>query len=70
MVHFQFKLHFFAGQEKENFGEFEQILRSFLAVTENAANKQAKFLHLNIPDATLSYFIFCILLPIRFWNFQ
>ena len=40
----QLTLDQFSGSEKGNFGEFELLLRSILAVAALPANQQAKFL--------------------------
>ena len=42
--------------EKENFREFEHLLRSILAVAAVPANQQANFLQLHLRDAALRYF--------------
>ena len=46
----------YSGTEKENFREFEHLLRSILAVAAVPANQQANFLQLHLRDAALRYF--------------
>ena len=45
-----------SGSEKENFREFELLLRSILAVAALPANQQANFLQLHLRDAALQFF--------------
>ena len=52
----QLTLNPFSGSEKENFREFELLLRSILAVTALPANQQANFLQLHLRDAALRFF--------------
>ena len=47
----------YSGLEKENFREFEQLLRSILAVAAIPANQQANFLQLHLREAALRYFL-------------
>ena len=53
----QLTLSPYSGLEKENFREFEQLLRSILAVAAIPANQQANFLQLHLRDAALRYFL-------------
>ena len=46
----------FSGSEKENFREFELLLRFILAVAALPANQQANFLQLHLRDAALRFF--------------
>ena len=46
----------FSGSEKENFPEFELLLRSILAAAELPANQQANFLQLHLLDAASRFF--------------
>ena len=52
----QLTLNPFSGSEKENFREFELLLRSILAVAALPANQQANFLQLHLRDAALRFF--------------
>ena len=52
----QLTLNPFSGSEKENFQEFELLLRSILAVAALPANQQAKFLQLHLREAALRFF--------------
>ena len=60
----------FSGSEKENFREFELLLRSILAVAALPANQQAKFLQLHLRDAALRFFKLCLWQHAKIWNFQ
>ena len=53
----QLTLSPYSGLEKENFREFEQLLRSILAVAAIPANQQANFLQLHLRDAALRYIL-------------
>ena len=46
----------FSGSEKENFREFELLLRSISAVAALPANRQANFLQLHLRDVALRFF--------------
>ena len=46
----------YSGTEREQFREFEHLLRSILAVVVVPANQQANFLQLHLRDAALRYF--------------
>ena len=46
----------FSGLEKENFREFEHLLRSILEVAAVPQAQQANFLQLHLRDAALRYF--------------
>ena len=52
----QLTLNPFSGLEKENFREFELLLRSILAVAVLPANRQAILLQLHLRDAALQFF--------------
>ena len=52
----QLTLNPFSGSEKENFREFELLLRSILAVAALPANQEANFLQLHLRDAALRFF--------------
>ena len=52
----QLTLNPFSGSEKENFREFELLLRSILAVAALPANQQANFSQLHLRDAALRFF--------------
>ena len=56
MAQLQLTVNPFSGSEKENFREFELLLRSFLAVAALPANQQANFLQLHLQDAALRFF--------------
>ena len=56
MAQTQLTLNPFSGSEKENFREFELLLRSILAVAALPANQQANFLQLHLRDAALRFF--------------
>ena len=47
----------YSGLEKEYFREFEQLLRSILAVAAIPANQQANFLKLHLRDAAIRYIL-------------
>ena len=52
----QLSLTPYSGLEKENFREFEHLLRSILAVAAVPQAQQANFLQLHLRDAALRYF--------------
>ena len=52
----QLTLNPFSGSEKDNFREFELLLRSILAVASLPVNQQANFLQLHLRDAALRFF--------------
>ena len=52
----QLTLNPFSGSEKENFREFELLLRSILTVAALPANQRASFLQLPLRDAALRFF--------------
>ena len=56
MTQLQFTLNPFSGSEKENFREFELLLRNFLKVAALAANQQAKFFKIASPRCCLTTF--------------
>ena len=52
----QLTFNLFSGSEKENFREFELLIRCILTVAAPPANQQGNFLQLHLREAALLFF--------------